>query len=253
MTRTLGLNDVGGQHTWARKNGQPAPPDDGRVPLEIRVSDDPRPEGGPAYRTVAFPERRLPPGGVKEYRAGRKQGVRTFVLWADPHRTRVFAHVVTTSATKGGPATYEVLGEADEHLARIEREPAMRGGGIRTRWTVRPAGWPPVSGLKGRAFWWVVWWLISPIQLVIAVGSVVAGSGDVARMPRRTRWRAGERVVLDYRSGVGDGFLLEVAEGWDDRVTASLLALLDSHEGWMGNAWDDYNGKAPERRGFQPQ
>jgi hypothetical protein len=207
--------------------------------LEIRTSDGPAAEGAPAFRTVAFPERRLPPGGHEEYLAARKQGVRAFTLWADPYRTQVFAQVVTKSAAKGGPATYEVLGAAGEPLALVVREPAMRGGRVRTRWTVQPAGAPPVSGVKGRAFWWAVWWLISPVQLLIMVGSLLSGSGDVARMPRRTRWRAGDRVVLDYHSGVSDSFVLGVpADGWDERVTASLLALLDSHDGLFGDAWD---------------
>jgi hypothetical protein len=239
MTRSVWLSDTSVQHKLDRKKGNPAPPEDGRVTLEIRTSDGPDPEGGRTIRTVAFPERRLPPGGGhKEYRAARKQGVRAFTLWADPHRTQVFAHVVTKSAAKGGPATYEVLGGAGEPLALIVREPAMKGGRIRTRWTVQPAGAQPVAGLKGRAFWWGVWWLISPIQLVIMVGSVIAASGDVARMPRRTKWRAGDRVVLDYRNAVGDFELFVEADGWDERVTASLLALLESHDSWLGDAWD---------------
>ncbi|MGO4424507.1 hypothetical protein AB4Z54_38890, partial [Streptomyces sp. MCAF7] len=103
---------------------------------------------------------------------------------------------------------------------------------------VQPAGAQPVAGPKGRAFWWGVWWLISPIQLVIMVGSIVSASGDVARMPRRTKWRAGDRVVLDWHNGVHD-FVLDVeSDGWDERVTASLLALLDSHDSWLGDAWD---------------
>jgi hypothetical protein len=239
MTRSVWLSDASVQHKLDRKKGNPAPPEDGRVTLEIRTSDGPDPEGGQVIRTVAFPERRLPPGGGHdEYRAARKQGVRAFTLWADPHRTQVFAQVVTKSAAKGSPATYEVLGAFGEPLALITREPAMKGGRIRTRWTVQPAGAQPVIGLKGRAFWWGVWWLISPIQLVIMVGSIVSASGDVARMPRRTKWRAGDRVVLDWHNGVHD-FVLDVeSDGWDERVTASLLALLGSYDSWLGDAWD---------------
>ena len=236
MTRSVWLSDTSARHKGGGGKGNPAPSRDGRVTLEIRTSDGPDPEGGSAIRVVANPERRLPPGGGHdEYRAARKQGARAFVLWADPHRSRVFAQVVTKSAVKRGPATYEVLGAAGEPLALVVREPAMKGGGVRTRWTVEPAGARPAVGLKGRAFWWGVWWLISPIQLVIMVASVLAASGDIARMPRRTRWRAEDRVVLDYHSGVGDGFVLDVpADGWDERVTASLLALLDSHDSWPG-------------------
>jgi hypothetical protein len=240
MTRYVWLTDARAQHKQDRKKGKPAPPEDGRVTLEIRASDGHTPEGGPAFRTMAFPERLLPPGGGhKEYCAARKQGARAFTLWADPHRTQVFAQVVTTSAAKGGPATYEVLGSAGESLAVIVREPAAKGGRVRTRWTVQAAGAQPVAGLKGKGFWWVVWWLMSPVQLVIAVASVLAGSGDVARMPRRTKWRAGDRVVLDYHNNVGNFVLDVTSDGWDERVTASLLALLDSHDSWLTTAWDE--------------
>ncbi|MFF7652918.1 hypothetical protein ACFZCY_24360 [Streptomyces sp. NPDC007983] len=222
--------------TWS-KNEQP--PNDGRVIHTIRISDS-APEPGRAVHPLAFPERRDPPGGdLKAYRAARKDGTRAFTLWADHYRQQVFAHVVTKSAVKGGSATYEVLGAAGESVALITREPAMKGGRIRTRWTVQQAGAAPAVGLKGRPFWWFVWWLFSPVQLAIVVGSIISGSGDVARPPRRTRWRIDRRVVLDYHSGPGSAFELEVkADWWDSRVTAGLVALLCSHEGWMGNDWD---------------
>ncbi|WP_107097038.1 hypothetical protein [Streptomyces sp. NBRC 110028] len=215
------------------------PPNDGRVTRTIRVSDS-APAPDRAVRPLAFPERRDPPGGdLKAYRAARKDGTRAFTLWADHYRQQVFAHVGTKSAVKGGPATYEVLGAAGESLALITREPAMRGGRVRTRWTVRQAGAQPAVGLKGRPFWWFMWWLISPLQLAIAIGSVIGGSGDVARPPRRTKWRVDRRIVLDFHSGPGSAFELDVlADWWDPRVTAALVALLGSHEGWMGNAWD---------------
>jgi len=217
------------------KNEQP--PQDGRVTWRIRVSDGtPGPDG--VLPPLAFPERRDPPGGgLDAYRAARKDGTRAFTLWADPHRAQVFAHVVTKSAVKSGPATYEVLGAAGEPLALITREPALKGG-VRTRWTVQQAGAPPAVGLKGRPFWWFMWWLISPLQLAIAIGSIIGG-GDIARTPRRTRWRADKRVVLDFHSGSGSAFELEVlADWWDDRVLAALVALLGSHDGWLGSQWD---------------
>ncbi|MFI0815181.1 hypothetical protein ACH4TX_04315 [Streptomyces sp. NPDC021098] len=219
------------------KNEQP--PNDGRVTWKIRISDS-APQPGRTTHPAVFPERRDPPGGdLKAYRAARKDGTRAFTLWADHHRQQVFAHVVTASAAKGGPATYEVLGAANEPVARITREPAMRGGRVRTRWTVQQAGAAPAVGLKGRPIWWFMWWLISPLQLAIAVGSIVSGSGDVARPPRRTKWRVDRRVVLDYHSGSGSAFELEVlADWWDPRTTAALVALLGSHDGWLGNAWD---------------
>ncbi|EFL22359.1 conserved hypothetical protein [Streptomyces himastatinicus ATCC 53653] len=214
------------------------PPQDGRVTRQIRISDT-APQPDRTFHSLAFPERRDPPGGdLKAYRTARKDGTRAFTLWADQYRQQVFAHVVTKSATKGGPATYEVVGAAGEPLALITRDPAMKGGRVRTRWTVQQAGAPTAVGLKGRPFWWFVWWLISPIQLAIAIGSIIGG-GDIARTPRRTRWRIDRRVVLDFQSGAGSAFELEVLEDWwDDRVTAALVALLGSHDSWLGNAWD---------------
>ncbi|MBP8538768.1 hypothetical protein [Streptomyces sp. MK37H] len=219
-------------------SGKEQPPPDGGLTWQIRISDT-APQPGRAFGPLAFPERRDPPGGdLKAYRTARKDGTRVFTLWADPYRGQVFAQVVTASAVKGGPATYEVLGAAGESLALITREPAMRGGRIRTRWTVRQTGAPPAVGLKGRAFWWFMWWLISPVQVAIAIGSIIGG-GDVARTPRRTKWRADRRIVLDFHSGPGGAFELEVvADWWDDRVTASLVALLESHSGWLGSEWD---------------
>ncbi|MFF8810829.1 hypothetical protein [Streptomyces pactum] len=213
-------------------------PEDGRVFRELRVADGPTPEQRPTARPLAYVERVLPPGGGSgAYLAARKQGARELALWADPYRRQLLAHVRTVSAAKGAPATFEVLGADGASLARIIREPAARGGRVRTRWTVRQAGAEPAVGYKGRPFWWVVWWLISPVQAAIVVASILGG-GDIARTPRRTRWRLGGRTVLDYASGPG-GFELEVlADWWDPRVTASLVALLTSHDSWLGNAWD---------------
>ncbi|MFH8366822.1 hypothetical protein [Streptomyces sp. NPDC018031] len=226
-------------HTSLGGRNKGREPEDGRVFREIRVADGPTPEERAQGRPLVHPERVLPPGGADEYRAARKQGARHLVLWADPYRQRAVAHIRTVSAAKGAPATFEVLGEDGAALARITREPAMRGRRVRTRWTVLQQGAEPAAGLKGRPFWWAVWWLISPIQVAIAVGSLVAGSGDVARTPRRTRWRRHGRVVLDYANGP-DGFELEVLEeGWDWRVTAALVALLTSHGSWLATAWDE--------------
>ncbi|WP_208853326.1 hypothetical protein [Streptomyces albofaciens] len=126
-------------------------------------------------------------------------------------------------------------------LAVVTRAPARSDGTGRTRWTVRQTGREPAVGLKGRLFWWWVWWLILPVQVLIVVGSLASGSGGGARMPRRIRWYAGDRrsPVLDGASGVED-FELEVpADGWGPRVTAALVALLTSHAGLLGTAWDE--------------
>ncbi|WP_079152009.1 hypothetical protein [Streptomyces sp. RTd22] len=213
---------------------------DGCVAHTIRISD----QRTARHRTetpLAFPEWQDPSGGgLDEYLAARKDGTRAFVLWADSRRERVFATVATTSARKGGPATYEVVGAAGESLAVISRHPAMKRG-LRTRWKVQQTGAPGAAGVKGRLFWWLVWWLTLPLQAVIVIlGALQSGSSDeAARAPRRTKWRAGWRVVLDYRRGPSSSFELEArADWWDDRVVAALVALLRSHDGWLGADWD---------------
>lgn len=240
MGRIVWLNDPSVPGGYADRWEKP---EDGTLFREIRLAAGTTAQEREAAQVLAWPERVLPPGGRDEYGTRRKQGVRTFTLWADPARTRLLAGVSTKSAAKGEIATYEVRGESGEPLAVITREPAVRGGRVRTRWTVQPTDGPAAVGLKGRAFWWGVWWLISPIQLVIAVGSVIAGSGDVARMPRRTKWRVadgdGGRIVMDWSSGAGD-FELELFEdGWDARVGAALIALLGSYDSWLGHPWDN--------------
>ncbi|MFD0494977.1 hypothetical protein [Streptomyces rhizosphaericus] len=80
---------------------------------------------------------------------------------------------------------------------------------------------------------------VPPLQLLVVIGIILNGGGDPGRTPRRIRWRLDRRIVLDFHSGPGTAFELKaVADWWDDRVTASLVALLDSHGGWLGSEWD---------------
>ncbi|MDG4861313.1 hypothetical protein P8605_24585 [Streptomyces sp. T-3] len=188
---------------------------------------------------IAHLERTLPPdGSVAAYKKARGQGVRAFTLWADAYRSQVFAYVTTKSAAKGQAAAYEVLGASGESVAMITREPAAKGGSLRTRWTVQQAGHEPAVGRKGNVFWWWVWWLMSPIQLVVIVASILGG-GDVARTPRRTKWRRDGQVVLDWQNGAGNFELHVHDDHLDPRVAASLVALLRSHDSWLGHSWDD--------------
>lgn len=230
MAKTVWLQ---GPQTKGKKQGSPQ---DGPVRRQIRAATADSPEARTAAETLAHVERTLPQGGVEEYRKARRDGVRSFTLWTDPYRQRAFAYVTTKSAAKGQEATYEVLGAAGESLAIVTREPSR--GLARTRWTVQQAGAAAVSGRKGRLFWWWVWWLISPIQLAIAVASLIGGDGDVARMPRRTKWLHDGEPVLDWANGGAD-FHLTAADWWDPRVTAGLVALLKSYDGVFGSSWDE--------------
>ncbi|MGW3089073.1 hypothetical protein [Streptomyces sp. NPDC001108] len=190
--------------------------------------------GGP--RVVAHVERELPEGGIPAYLAARKSGARSFVLWADPGRRTRMATVVTASATHG-VATYRVLDTHGGLIGTVVREQALRGKGLRTRWTVAQAGCPEAVGYKGRVFWWYVWWLLSGVQVAIAVGSLLNDGGEVARGPRRVVWRAGGEVPLEFRS---DGDVIQVRAHWvDQRLAAALSALVRSFDGWLGSPWDD--------------
>ncbi|MFI1226935.1 MULTISPECIES: hypothetical protein [unclassified Streptomyces] len=193
-------------------------------------------DGSGPPRVVAYVEREVPPGGVPAYLAARGSGARAFALWADEHRRERVAAVVTRSAD-GGVATFEVLGAHGEPIGTIVREKALRGRGLRTRWTVTPAGGPEAVGYKGRILWWFVWWLCLPLMVLVLVLSVFDGTpgneGGAARGPRRIRWRAGGRMPLEFRSG-GDKLHLH-APDLDWRLGAALVALVRSFStGWDG-------------------
>ncbi|MGW0791994.1 hypothetical protein ACWD04_28165 [Streptomyces sp. NPDC002911] len=194
-------------------------------------------EGAGHERVAAYVERELPSGGIPAYRAARGSGARSFVLWADEHRRERLATLVTVSAG-GGVSTYQVLGAQGELIGTVVREKALRGRGLRTRWTVIPAGGQEAVGFKGRILWWCVWWLLSPVQTLIIVLSLLSGEGDAARGPRRIVWRAGGQAVLEFRSK-GDTVHLR-APGYDWRLGAALVAVLRTFDSWLlGNVWDD--------------
>lgn len=198
----------------------------------VTVTDD-GPDGG--SRVLAHLERELPPGGIPGYLAARKNGARSFVLWADPERRSRLATLVTASSADGVSA-YQVLGGQGELLGTFVREKACSGKGLRTRWTVTQSGCPEAVGSKGRIFWWYVWWLLSPLWVAIGVGSLVSGGGDVPRGPRRIIWRAGGQVPLEYRS---DDEVVVHAPWVDQRLAAALAALVLSFDSWLGTPWDD--------------
>ncbi|WAP58652.1 hypothetical protein [Streptomyces sp. S465] len=205
-------------------------PKDESVSAQIRAL----PEGRRwPIETLAHPERRSQPGAGGDPLA-------PITLWADPYRTRVYAHLVPQAAGKGSPVTYHVTGAAGEHLATITYEPALRGGRLRPRWTVRQTGAPEAVGLKGRMVWWWLWWLLAPVHIPLAIALSFTLEEDIALpFPRRIRWRTGGtgRAVLDWRR-VGrrnesvehdsrfSPWLHVAADWWDPRVAAALLALL---------------------------
>ncbi|MFJ5264854.1 hypothetical protein ACIQAC_30775 [Streptomyces sp. NPDC088387] len=193
-------------------------------------------EGSGPVRAVAYVERELPPGGIPAYLAARGSGARSFVLWADDNRRERVATLVTLSAA-GGVATFQVLGAHGEPIGTLVREKALRGRGLRTRWTVTQPGGLDAVGFKGRIVWWCLWWLSLPLQVLILVFTVLDSSpgneGGVARGPRRIRWRAGGEVPMEFRSR---GSKLHVhAPGLDWRLAAALVVLLRT---FAAGPWD---------------
>lgn len=187
------------------------------------------------FHVVAYLERELPPGGVPAYLAARKDGARSFVLWAEPERRTRLATLVTTSAGKG-VSEYRVWGGQGELLGTFVREKALSGKGLRTRWTVAQSGGPAAVGFKGRIFWWYVWWPLFPLWVLIGVASLFNGGGDVPRGPRRIVWRAGRETPLEYRS---DDRVVVHAPWVDQRLATALTAVVRSFDSWIGTPWDD--------------
>ncbi|WP_243744701.1 hypothetical protein [Streptomyces hainanensis] len=211
---------------------RPAGPDGTLEPVRTWVEFS---EGSGAPRVVAHAERELPPGGIPAYLAARGSGARSFVLWAGEDRRERVATLVTASAASG-VATFQVLGPQGELIGTFVREKALRGRGLRTRWTVTQAGGPAAVGFKGRIFWWCVWWPLWPVQALIVLASLLGGGGDVARGPRRIIWRVDGRARLEFRSG-GDRLLLHAPET-DWRLGAALLVLLRAFDSPLGEPWD---------------
>ncbi|WP_420031486.1 hypothetical protein ACN2WE_00825 [Streptomyces sp. cg28] len=190
---------------------------------------------GPAP-SVVYVERELPPGGIPGYLAGRGTGARSFALWADDQRRERVATVVTLAAG-GGVARFQVLGARGEVIGTLTRDKALRGRGLRTRWTVQQPDGSEAVGFKGRIVWWWMWWLALPLMTVILVisvfDSVPGNEGGFARAPRRIRWRANGQTPLEFRSK-GDKLHVH-APGVDWRLGAALIALLRS---FNAGAWD---------------
>lgn len=205
----------------------------GPAPFTHTVTAEEWPQG--ERRVIAHLERELPPGGIPAYLEARKSGARSFVLWADPERRARLATLVTISSADGVTA-YRVHGGQGEVIGTVLREKALSGTGMRTRWTVTQTGCPEAVGFKGRIFWWSLWWLLFPLWVAIAVGSLVSGSGDVPRGPRRVIWRADGEVPLECRS---DDEVLVHAPWADQRLAAALTALIRSFDSWLGTPWDD--------------
>ncbi|MEU6844833.1 hypothetical protein ABZ930_23475 [Streptomyces sp. NPDC046716] len=180
-------------------------------------------------------ERELPPGGIPSYRGDRKKGARSFLLWADEERAQPLARLVTQS-TEGHRVTYQVLDAYGQIIGTITRRKAFRGGGLRIRWTVSQAGAPDAVGYKGRLFWWAFCWMLSPL-LPFAFIAALLENGDLPRAPRRVRWRADGRLVMEHKPS-SNAVLLRVP-GLDPRVGAALAALLASFRGWYRTSWDD--------------
>ncbi|MFC4564998.1 hypothetical protein ACFO4E_24320 [Nocardiopsis mangrovi] len=225
MTVSLTMYDTPRPWKSAPDTGLPVPP-----LHPVRIADGP----GAQDRIFAHVERQLPAGGIPAYRAARKKGVRSFLLWADEGRTQPLARLVTQSA-EGHRVIYQVLDAYGRTIGTITRRNAFRGGGLRVRWTVSQAGGPDAVGYKGRLFWWAVVWLVSPL-IPFAVIAAVFEAGDLPRAPRRVRWRAGGRMVMEHTPW--EAVLLH-APGLDPRVGAALAALLASFKGWYRTSWDD--------------
>ncbi|OEV11056.1 hypothetical protein AN218_14725 [Streptomyces nanshensis] len=197
--------------------------------------------GGPWESTGArvYLDRELPPGGAREYTAARKRGVRSFTMWTDPHRLKTWARVVTAPDDEKAPSRYEVYDGSDRFVGSVTRERSFTHGHLRTRWTAQQEGRAAAVGYKGRLAWWAVWWLIFPVQCVLAP-AMLFSDGDIFRAPRRIGYRHGGTRVLDYGSGMQNHFHLTAvhAPDWNPQMLAALLALHTSHDGIMGDSWD---------------
>lgn len=200
---------------------------------EIRVDD------GGGTHVLAYPERNCAPGDVAAYRKDRKQGVRHFILWQDRYRQRQLALVATQSGATKSRADYIVRRPTGEVIATVSVDKASLSAPHRTRWTIRQNGHPAAVGRKGQVGWWLVWWLLFPLQVLLAVASLLSDSsgGDLVHTPRRTIWRVDGNPVLDYGYKGNNYHLL--TRWLDPTIAAAVVALHRSHPSWFDPAWDE--------------
>ncbi|WP_433465964.1 hypothetical protein [Spirillospora sp. CA-128828] len=190
---------------------------------EVRIGDQ------NSMRALAYVEADPALGNSADGASRRPKNARTLALWEDPHRSRRLAVVTTKAATSRRCTEYEVWGPSGEALGTIRLDKASLFPPRRTRWNLRPAVGPSVEGAKGRLFWWWVWWSLSPLWLLIILGSLISASGDIARMPRSVEWRLNGEKVLSFDAST-EGYRLFVP--WLDlRLVAAMIALHKSHPG----------------------
>ncbi|MBM9624363.1 hypothetical protein ACFQ60_00760 [Streptomyces zhihengii] len=140
---------------------------------------------------------------------------------------------------------YQVIGAHGEAVGTLTREKALRGKGLRTRWTVHPAGAPEAVDYKGRIVWWWLWSPLLPFMALVLLATVPGNEGGLARAPRRIRWRAEGQVPLEFRSR-GNKLLLH-APGVDWRLGAALIALLRSFQPTRGTRHRSDSRAVPDR------
>ncbi|MCW2859633.1 MAG: hypothetical protein JWP48_1341 [Actinoallomurus sp.] len=159
----------------------------------------------------------------------RSDGARCITLWEDAHRSRRLAGITTKSASKRYGTDYAIWGAAGEPLGTVRLDKTSLSEPQRTRWTIQQADVPPMVGVKGKIGWWWAWWLLSPLWLLIIVGSFLAGGGDIARMPRSVEWRLRDETVLRFAAGSEE---YQVFASWlEPPIAAAVVALHHSHPG----------------------
>ena len=190
---------------------------------EIRIGD----QNG--MRPLAYVETDPALGGSADGANSLPKHARSLAIWEDPHRSRRLAVVTTNAAGSRQSTEYEVWGPSGEALGTVRLDKASMFRPRRTRWNLRPAVGPSIEGAKGRLFWWWVWWSLSPLWLLIIVGSLLSASGDIARMPRSVEWRLNGEKVLSFDASA-ENYRLFVP--WLDlRLVTAMIALHQSHPG----------------------
>ena len=170
--------------------------------------------------------------------------VRSFQLVPDGQGpiARVVTERPAGPRVSGIPAVYRVEDPLGAPLGRVT---VRRGSFLRlsrTRWTVEPARGPALRGLKGRLFWWALWWPLGlPVSLVGIVMALFAEGDGSFGPPRRVIWRDGSgRAHVVFR-GLADDYRV-LAPGWDPRLVFALVGLhqsFDPSEGAAGAGWYD--------------
>ncbi|WP_406279966.1 hypothetical protein [Embleya sp. NBC_00896] len=158
--------------------------------------------------------------------ASRHEATLSMTVHAD-ERWGGWTAVVETESASDERASYRVLDDEGELLARVTRTQGGLMPPRRSTWSVELPDGTALRAAKGHRTGWVVWWLCSPFLALLRL------RGSHTSMPTRTTWRRNGDPVLAFKGN--RGAVYTVTQDWPDpRILYAVAAVHYSHPASLG-------------------